>query len=263
MGAPYSNLIFYPGFSTPAANFFASAPTITASRKRLYDALLFRPLVQAGLWYGLDVFYVFATESASVALRNLTSNRFTASIVVGPSFVADRGYLGNNTSGYIESGWNASTDAVQYTLNNMHLSMYCNVNNTEAGSTIGVVDATPNGSSLALRQATDAISWRANQTTAEAGAAAVTNSIGLFSSIRTGSPAASSFFYRNGVLTGTGALSASVSVPNGTLKILTLTGAAFSARQACIASVGAARSTAQEKMFFSIIRNYLNAVGVP
>jgi hypothetical protein len=90
-------------------------------------------LVTDGVWSKLDLLYVFATQNSSAALDNLISSSFTATASNAPTFAADTGYAGNGSSAYIDSNYNVSTQATNFTQNSSSLFAW----STEAGADNG------------------------------------------------------------------------------------------------------------------------------
>jgi hypothetical protein len=72
----------------------------------------------AGIWQKLDVFWMLAAETSQAGRLNWKSpGTFTCSEVNSPTFTANRGYAGNGSSSYLNTGWDASTNGVNYTQN--------------------------------------------------------------------------------------------------------------------------------------------------
>lgn len=73
-----------------------------------------------GIWYLLDVLYVFAQNGgsafATLNWKNPSANQCT--LYNAPNFVYNGGFEGNGTSSFIDTNFNPATQGVNYTLNN-------------------------------------------------------------------------------------------------------------------------------------------------
>ena len=103
------------GFSPEALTLFNA---ITAkpmfARAGIIDDCI-TALIRAGVWAKLDCLYLFAAEDSQAALLNWKNpGTFDASVVSAPTFTANSGYLGNGSSSYVTSNFNASTAGGQY-----------------------------------------------------------------------------------------------------------------------------------------------------
>jgi len=96
------------GFTPQALALFARmSPTPSPSRK-VYINRLISSLVGAGVWSKLDMLQVYAADAQANALLNWVSTSYNASAVSSPTFTADRGFTGNGSSSYLDTGYNAS-----------------------------------------------------------------------------------------------------------------------------------------------------------
>ena len=90
---------------------------LSDSRRKIID-LTIRRLKDRGIWDLIDILYVFAALDSVCALLNWKNpGTFTATLTNAPSFAADRGYTGNDTSALINSNYNPATNAISYALN--------------------------------------------------------------------------------------------------------------------------------------------------
>lgn len=85
---------------------FTTPPTF--ARKAAINALIVA-LKTAGIWSKLDTFYVLAAADSQAARCNWITNLYNLTAVASPTFLADRYYLGNGTTSYLNSGFNPTT----------------------------------------------------------------------------------------------------------------------------------------------------------
>jgi hypothetical protein len=73
-----------------------------------------------GIWYLLDVLYVFAQNGgsafATLNWKNPSANQCV--LANSPTFITNGGFQGNDTSNWIDTNFNPATQGVNYTLNN-------------------------------------------------------------------------------------------------------------------------------------------------
>lgn len=139
-------LVSQPVFNNPAFNYRSQfckqslaffdrlATQPTWGRKQAYDRLI-RVLVDSGAWDKLDALYVFAAADSTTAKVNLISNSYTATEVGSPSFSANGGYTGDNTTAtYIDSNFNAQTaSSPHFTQNSASIFAWKNTDTANSG----------------------------------------------------------------------------------------------------------------------------------
>lgn len=106
-------------------------------------------LKAAGVWSLLDVMYVFATDGdrnyAKINWKSPTT--FFITEPVPPTFTANQGFKGNGTSQYMNTGWKAATNGVNFTLSDASFGFHFNTtgsgrNGAQSGTQGGLwVDA--------------------------------------------------------------------------------------------------------------------------
>src|SRR5215813_10721680 len=96
--------------------------SVSRQRAMLVDDLIVG-LKADGIWTKLDRLWLFAAENAKTALTDLVGLTL-ATAVSSPTFTIDKGYAGNGTSSYIDTGFNTSTSGVNFTLNTSHLAVW-------------------------------------------------------------------------------------------------------------------------------------------
>lgn len=94
---------------------------------------LIRALKAAGVWSSLDRLWLFAAENATQALTDLKA-RATATAVNSPTFTANRGYAGNGSNAYINTGFNPATGTPLYTQNDGSFGVWIETAETVTGS---------------------------------------------------------------------------------------------------------------------------------
>jgi len=99
---------------------------------------LIKALKDASVWTKLDMLQVYAVPTASYALLDWVNSSRTAALVTagsGPIFVADTGYKGTlSVADYINTNYNTTTAAGNYTQNNAHIGVYPTVDSTDTTS---------------------------------------------------------------------------------------------------------------------------------
>ena len=184
-------------------------------------------LKRDAVWNNLDVFWNYATETQQQAVWNIKSpGTNTCTEVNIPSWVAKKGYTSNGTTSYLNTNFNPSTQAVNFTLNSGSLGIYSRSNIAEAGYDMGVYQVSGGHLiNILSRTATNTMANRVNTTATTT--LSNSNSLGLIAAARTTSTLTT--FYRNGSSIGTVA-DASSSIP------------AFNVFVNCLSSDGAAGS---------------------
>lgn len=241
------------GYSAAAVAFFnrlATAPT--EARAKQYD-VLFRSLVDNGVWPLLDALWVLAAADAPTALLNLKSTSHSLTAVNSPTFEADRGYTGDGATSYL-AGPNLSSFGGQYALDSCHMGCYVGTDTgTSASGDIGQANA------FIIAKGTSSISrFRANDGTTSAGPAAA-SSIGHFAFSRAASTGYTP--YKNGTA-GTLVSVTSTAISNAAMRICGA-GAGFAVRQMSAAHVGGALTAAQVGAMNAALATYLQSVGAP
>lgn len=128
------------GYCPEAKQFFSRTGDLSSERKYQYDRLI-RTLVANNIWSKLDIFYIFAAPSEATALTNLPSSSFSATANGSPTFAADLGYTGtdSSTTVYIDLGYNPSTQAISYSQNSAHISAWSNTTAASVGANSGII----------------------------------------------------------------------------------------------------------------------------
>lgn len=121
----YHNVSAHNGYDTDVAAWIAAviaAGGTVSAQQAAYVNTLVIGLKAASIWTLLDRLWLFAAENATQALTDLVA-RAAATAVNSPTFTANRGFLGNGTSAYVDLGVAASA-LTKFTQNSAHLGVY-------------------------------------------------------------------------------------------------------------------------------------------
>jgi hypothetical protein len=113
--------------------------TLPSASQQLLQNRLIGDLKSAGVWSKLDTFAMFATNgNSSFALIDWKRlSQYTA--VNSPTFTTNQGFNGNALSSYINTNYNAVTNATNYTLNSASVGAYLFENATGDFAYIGAL----------------------------------------------------------------------------------------------------------------------------
>jgi hypothetical protein len=249
----------------------AGGGTVSSTRQDLVNGLIVG-LKTDGVWLKLDRLWLFAGENQPSALIDIIAVSL-ATAVNSPTFTTDRGYTGVAAGGlsasvYIASGYNPTTNNVAFAQNSAHMSHWNITGGTPAagGAIMGIVDGVGTSFTQTLEPFSDANHYfRIN----EGGSGSITapaGTTGHFISNRSG--AAASQAYRNGSSFAS-PNTTSVAAANGPMAILATWNLASSApvdstdRQIAMVSIGGSLSSTDATNFYTHLRTYMTAVGVP
>lgn len=97
------------GFTPQAQALFARmSPAPSAARKIIINQLI-ASLIAAGCWVKLDLLQVYAADAQANALLNWISASFNGTAVNSPTFTVDRGFRGDGSTSYIDTGYAAAS----------------------------------------------------------------------------------------------------------------------------------------------------------
>lgn len=242
-------------YDSDAEAVFAAFSTPPDDTRKGHINTLVLALKAASAWNDFVFLYVHAAADSQAAKINWKSpGTLTATEVNSPTFTTDRGFTGNGSSSYVESGYNLSSGGGVYVQDSAHLGSYALTDVSANTSDLGVSSGlnafliSRNGSSISFRINTGSTITKST----------VATSVGHNVVTRTGSSLSRAF--KNGSQIGTDDTTASAAPPNGTLRILS--GAStFSSRQIAISHAGAGLSDAKVAALSSAFSTYLTAVG--
>ena len=186
--------------------------TVSAGRLTLVCQMI-TGLKSDGVWAKLDGLWLLAAENSQSALVDLVARR-TATVTNAPTFTTNLGYLSAGSASYIDTGYNFSTNSVQYTRNSGHIMAYVN-NSSGVSSNVGIVGTSSAVSFIFPRYTGDVLHARINSSSGS-GFTAYT-AVGSSIASRTGST--TTVTYKNGSSLGTDA-TASSAITSANLLIL-------------------------------------------
>jgi hypothetical protein len=224
----------------------------TSARAALIDTLI-GSLKSSGVWAKCDAIYLFAAADSQAACLNWKGSSYTATPTSSPTFTADRGFTGNGSSAYLDTGA-AHNGLTNLTLNSAHLSAWCLTElNLATSLSAGLTGTTntlyvaPRALGLAGGRIDDFVTLQVTQA----------SSIGLTGLNRSASGARQ--LYRNGASIGSDAqASSALQAAN----IVFLRGTTqYGAHQVSFGSFGASLSGTEEAAKYSAVLAYLQGVG--
>ena len=179
-------------YSAAALAIFAAFTTPpTTARKGLINTCV-NSLTSAGVWAKLDALHMLAAADSQAAIVIGTTGSYNLTAINSPAFVADRGFTGNGSTSYLDSGFNPTIAGGNFVRDSACIFGHCVTNVNVAGTMIG----NSGGSLLLNPRNTNAFFTRVNNT-ANNMTAASTDSIGFWSATRSGASASETF--KNGV----------------------------------------------------------------
>lgn len=215
-------------------------------------------------WPGL---YVHAAHDPQAGRLNWKGDIYHCLPVNNPVFTADRGFMGNGSSSYLDTQFNPATAGdARITQDSACLGIRSNTENVGTGSLAGYYDTTlQRGTTINPRiDATNSVaSFRANagSTGANTPNGAVPSSVGLFIANRT-SPAGVSG-YRNGVKLVAGTQQPSTPLANGNIRFGSIHNGSFRACQFSMGFFGGGITDAEAQDNYEWFEVYRQAVGIP
>ena len=253
------------GAAVPAevAQFLARTTGLNTTHTNAYTALI-NGLVTDGLWSKLDVLRIYATQDSTTALLNLKSSSFTAVPHGSPTFTADRGFAGvdSSTTVYIDSGYNPVTAGGVFTQNSAHVSAW---GVTDAsGCNIGLNSGAYNTKIFPSLTTTVNSYYSLNGGNNALIVGIVGSGLGHHIINRSASNALQA--YKNGSANGSNS-DGSTALYSGNFYELANnnagTGASGNSNQLGVTSIGSSLSSTDATKFYNRLRTYLTAVGVP
>jgi hypothetical protein len=248
--------------SAEVAQFLARTSGLDTTHTNAYTALI-NGLVADGVWAKLDALYVFATQDTTNALLNLVSTNYTPTVVVTPTFTADRGYNGTDSgSSLLNTNFNPVTaSSPKFTQNSAHLSGW---SVTDLGSGAQGIIGNASGASTSVLYPVNAGNtlYRINHTSQLS--AANTSSAGFFLGNR--SDANSIQGYKNGASVGTTTSATSAALLNDNMGVVgnRVDFNNFGSKyQTAAASIGSSLTATEATNFYNRLRTYMTAMGVP
>lgn len=228
----------------------------SAGRIVIIDTAI-RALRAAGLWGKMALFYVPAAHQEQAGRLNWVSpGTATLTAVNSPAFAPDRGFTGDGSSSYLDTGM-AQSALSPYAQDAAHVGGWALTAGASSGKII-IGKKLNGGSTTAVRVSASTPGFNANVN----GGAAVGASDGLTTGhvvgVRTSSSSVTS--YRNGGTATTGA-STSTALSSDTVTILQNNGNNFCDMQCALAHAGDQLSASDVATLYTIMQAYLHAIG--
>jgi len=228
-----------------------------------------RRLKAADIWAKLDVLWMLAAHDAQAGRLNWKAPAsFALTAVNSPTFTADRGYQGDGSTSYLNTGWNPATNGVNYTLNSACTGVYHNTTGgagNDAHVSMGSSDLT-NASFIVAHAGSSGniMRVRVNTATSYNGTATITTRVGLTVADRSSSILTT--LYRDAVAVDTTS-NASSAIASQPVYLLTLNVAGspgatnYTTARLATAFNGASLTTTQHTALHAINNAYLNSMG--
>jgi len=224
-------------------------------RKVLISNLI-KGLKANGTWTKRDAFYLIAAHDAQAARLNLIGDIYNLSAVASPTFTVDRGYQGDGSSSYLETGFNPTTAVgAKFQQDSGHIMLWSRRAAASGGVAMG------NGNTLIVPRltGTDQCAHRVN--TPNSATFANLDGTGLYTSSRTGSTAVTGGGYKNAAKQ-TGQATTSAAPDNASIRVLgRSTSVSFWDGQAALSSIGGGLTDAEVAADYAVFLTYMQAIG--
>lgn len=174
-------------------------------------------LVTSGACNTLDAFYMLCAADSQAAGLNWINTGFPMVPVNSPTFTADQGYQGDGSTSYLNTKYNAVTDATFFSQNNACIGATAVTNSNAAGLEFGYSNASNPACTGGFRNSSDLSVMAINHSTASLDASvSQTDSRFVLIGSRTGGSVATT--YKNGSSIASSVVAATGS-PNGELYV--------------------------------------------
>jgi hypothetical protein len=233
---------------------------VSSGRQTLVDNLLVG-LKTYNIWPKLDRLWPFAAENTQSALIDVKTLS-VATPLNFPSFTTDRGYTGNGSNAYIDTGYNLASSSVNYTRDSACVFAWSNTAGGGAAPLFGLLTAMENLRLYPQFTGDGNTYFAINSSGAGDHISGITDVIGLWSINRDAASGTNcEKLYVNGSNVG-GLSVASAPLVNTNLLALAEGGAA-SAKQICCLGIAASLTPTEQGNLNTLLRTYMTAVGVP
>jgi hypothetical protein len=235
--------------------------TVSAARFTLVNTMI-AGMRSDGVWAKLDGLWIFAGENTPSALTDMVATRLATTAVSAPTFTIDRGYTGDGVANHVDTTWNPTTNAVNFSNNSAHWSVWSLTAGANATFDFGNVYGASGNHILCEFTDTNAY-FRVNSTNAGPTSGPSPGN-GHFMGSRTSAVQVDG--YRNGGSIGTSGADAesnpesravwACGCNDGTTPV-------FSTRQQAMCSMGGGLTAGDATNFYNRLRTYMTAIGVP
>lgn len=245
----------------PDTQAIASRMTTAPSGDRL---LLMNDLITglkaSGVWDKLDALWVTAAADSQAAGLNWISSSYTLTPVNSPAFTVDRGYAGDGSTSYLNTGLSPLA-AAKAVLNSSSVGVYINNDPGASSSKIEIGAASTGQTLIGANDNGTSFRFRVNTGTT-AFASGLTGGLGLTSVSRTASNVTTP--YRDGVAKNA-SNAASTAQPEVPLFIgaanASGSAALFSDRRIAASFIGQSLSDTEMASLYSSLQTYLTNIG--
>lgn len=225
--------------------------TLPTATTQEYQNTLVADLKSAGVWSKLDSFSVFATDGDSDAALVDWKRLVTMTAVNAPTFTSLEGFTGDGVSAYIDTGYNPTTDGVNYTINDASVFWYKRERNTFSGVYISLSSFS---SLVILNQA--AVAQRINTLTSNMGLDLYYEGAGLVSKT-----SSLNWYFRKDLETPETGTVSTDALPNDNVRFFGYAaGGNFSDVQLSIVGLGADLS-AESTDYYNAVQTYMTSIG--
>jgi len=226
-----------------------------------YIARCIGALYAGGVWAKTDVLWMLAAHDAQAARLNwITPASFTLSEVNSPTFTTDRGYAGDGSTSYLDTGWDAATNGVSYTQNSAHAGVYAR---TDGNGNVNLGTGTNTNATILIQAKVNGSSSRVRVNATSAGGSTPTGQNGTMPLHRMGVRRASA---TDIIPVLDGADGTSISFASTTLSATDLNFGrynltSFGSGQTAAGHVGGALDATEGLAFYNALHDYMVAVG--
>lgn len=220
-------------------------------------------LLRSGLWSVEDVLYMTAaanTQNASIEWKNPGMHSLVA--VGSLTFVADRGYTSDGSTGYLTTGYAPSTAGGAFTQDSAHIGAWI-ANNVAANGqdiTINAADFAQASAGFNARTSGNLLRGAVNDLTAVTLSNPITDSSGCSGISRVGPNTSQGF--KGPSLIGIIDTTASVSIAAGNLSLCGTPMYALGTKQIAAGFIGGGLISTQVASLNAALFSYMHAVGV-
>lgn len=251
-----------------SSDFLARATAITNDTdKTNYDTLICGLETDGiGCSNTLDLLYVLAAPDSATSLLNLCSASFALTTSGTITFAANEGYTSNGTTGYLDTNYTPSTNAVLSTLNSTIMGVYDRTNRTTNNNSVqfGGKGPAAHYSYMTILDTTDRVETSVNSSNFPT-FTTNTNAQGAVSSSRTGASAAGVYKNLTSISLTIAGSANSTGLPDGKLFIAALNSNGstlqYTTDQLAAAWYGAGLTGANSVLLHTRINNFMTAYG--
>ncbi len=250
-----NGLLLSGGYSIEARALFGRmTPTPSRARMVLIDQTI-RALKRAGIWAKLDILYLLAAHASAPARANWKSSSNTIVLHGAPVFTTDRGFAGDASAAYLDTGYAPSTGP-NFGLNSHAFGIWIRAGTTASQVELGVTDGS-NPIKISMSAAPLPVGVDGSANVSGGGTMLVDAAVSRTGATTTG-------MYANGIpQTTNGNIIAALPAFSLFIGALNTSGTAgsFSGNQWSTAYAGAGLSVTETAALHTILQTYMTGVG--